>query len=262
MPRTPFIAGNWKMNLNIPEACALINELQPLLEGLKGIDMAVIPPFVCIPAVSSELEALDSLKQGPGEWGIRVGAQNMADHASGAYTGEVSPDMLKSANVSLAVLGHSERRGYYGETDSSVNAKLKLALKSKLIPIVCVGEVLEEREKGLLKSVLRRQVTKALEGIAKDKLPSIVFAYEPVWAIGTGKNATGKDAQEGCEFIRSVIGELYHPSRADEVRIQYGGSVKAANVSEYKSLPDVDGALVGGASLKAEEFADIIKGWL
>lgn len=252
MSRTPFIAGNWKMNLTIPEARELVSALKEKLSGVNGIDYAVIPSFVCIPAVSEILEGA----------GIMVGAQNMADHKSGAYTGESSPDMLKSAGANLVVLGHSERRGYYGETDENVNAKLKLALECGLLPIVCVGEVLEEREKGLLKSVLRRQVTKALDGIEKEHLPRIVFAYEPVWAIGTGRNATGEDAQEGCSFIRKVIGELYHPSRADEIRIQYGGSVKATNITEYRTLPDVDGALVGGASLKADDFTAIIKGWL
>lgn len=252
MKRKPYIAGNWKMNCTNDKAAILADELKEKLDGISGIDIGVFPPFTALSSVAENLKNTN----------IIVGAQNMGQYESGAYTGEISGDMILSTGSTSVILGHSERRGYYFENDEMINSKLKAALLKGLNPIVCVGELLEEKEKGLLKSVLRRQISKALDGISKQDISKVVFAYEPVWAIGTGKNATSSDAEEGCQFIRTVIGDIFHPTRAMESRILYGGSVKSANISEYRSLENVDGALVGGASLKADEFSKIIKGWL
>jgi triosephosphate isomerase len=244
--RIPFIAGNWKMNTTATEAEQLVLEMLDKLDRIEGVEKVLCPPFVSLVALNMMLRSLS----------IKLGAQNMYFETEGAYTGEISPLML-SELCEFVILGHSERRWYFGETDEIVNKKVKAALVNKLKPILCVGERLEENEAGKTEEVVNRQVTAALNGI--EPVSNLVIAYEPVWAIGTGKAATGKQATATIQFIRDVVAKLWNKSIAQDLRILYGGSVTSANVAEFISHPEIDGALVGGASLKAEEFVNIVK---
>ncbi|MBI4301332.1 MAG: triose-phosphate isomerase [Chloroflexi bacterium] len=244
--RTTIIAGNWKMNTTVSEAMALVKAMRNKLEAINGVEKVLCPPFVSLTAVR-ELILNSSLK---------LGAQNMHFEEKGAYTGEVSPLMLAGL-CQYVVLGHSERRQYFGESDEIVNKKVQAALKVGLKPIICVGEKLEEREKGLMEEVITRQVKGALASVPS--LERVVVAYEPIWAIGTGRAATGEQANDTISIIRHEMGRLYGAAQADMVPIQYGGSVTGANVAEFLCQKEIDGALVGGASLKADEFIAIVE---
>mgnify|MGYP001829138087 CR=1 FL=1 len=253
--RKPFVAGNWKMNKTVAEARHLASELVPGLQAIKQVDKAICPTFTSLMAVSALLEGTD----------IGLGAQNMYWEESGAYTGEISPAMVAEL-CQYVILGHSERRAYFGESDSGVNRKIKAALAHHLIPIMCVGETLEENEAGRTEEVVARQVREGLAGLSDGEhlLPEsavpLVIAYEPVWAIGTGKAATPEGANVViANVIRPVLADMFGDSFAQAVRVQYGGSVKSSNADEFFSQPDIDGALVGGASLKAEEFIKIVQ---
>jgi triosephosphate isomerase len=246
--RKLFIAGNWKMNMLSAEAAALAAQLAEGLKDVKDIELAVAPPFTALSVVAEALAGSS----------IQLAAQDMHWEEKGAYTGEVSGPMLRDLDCSHVIIGHSERRQYFGETDESVNKKLKAAFQHGLIPILCVGETLSEREAGKTFEVVERQVRGALSEISERDAESLVMAYEPVWAIGTGKTATPEQAQEVHERIRGLIAELYGKDLAERMRIQYGGSVKPENTRELMSRPDIDGALVGGASLKPESFVAIV----
>ncbi len=247
--RKLIIAGNWKMNKTVAEGQALVRDLKRELAGVKEVDIVVCPPFTALESVSREI--LDS--------NIRLGAQNMSENNFGAYTGEVCAGMLKEFSVRYVILGHSERRQYQKETDALIAKKALAVHGASLKPIVCVGETLAERESGQMEAVLETQVSGSLAGLSKEQMVETVIAYEPVWAIGTGKTATTEQAQAAHAFIRSLLVKLFDETVARKVRIQYGGSVKANNAKELMSQPDVDGALVGGASLEPRSFADIIK---
>ncbi|HVO73167.1 MAG TPA: triose-phosphate isomerase [Ignavibacteriaceae bacterium] len=248
--RKKVIAGNWKMNNDLNGSKDLITKLVNGLKNQKyNCDVIICPPF-------TSLEQAGSLLKGSS---IKLGAQNMHEAENGAYTGEVSASMIKSAGSEYVILGHSERRTIFKEQDELINKKLKAALKSGLKPIFCIGETLEEREKNITNEVLKRQVTKGLEGISEQELKNIIIAYEPVWAIGTGRTATPAQAEDAHNFIRNLIKEKYSNKAADDIIIQYGGSVKPDNSGELLSQPDIDGALVGGACLKADSFIAIIK---
>jgi triosephosphate isomerase len=247
--RTPIIAGNWKMNKTIDEAVELVEALKGPLAAVEGVDKVVCPTFVCLPAVKAAI----------GDADIGLGAQNMYYEESGAYTGEIAPGMLKGL-CQYVILGHSERRAHFGETDEGVNKKIKVALAHGLTPIVCVGETLELREAGKTNGWVKNQVVAALEGLTGEQVKALIIAYEPIWAIGTGVAATIDDAQEVIGgVVRPTVEELYGTDVAQALRIQYGGSVKPANALELMSAPDIDGGLVGGASLKAEDFAEIVR---
>jgi len=246
--RKKIIAGNWKMNKTPSEAVQFVNELKDKVADAEA-DVVVCPTFVCLPAVVEATKGTN----------IKVGAQNIHWADNGAFTGEISGEMLKEVGVDYAIIGHSERRQYFGETDETVNNRLKAALKYDLIPIVCVGELLEEREKGTTNEVLERQTVGALKDIEPEAVSNMVIAYEPVWAIGTGKTASSDDANDACKFIRSIVEKLYNKGVADKVRIQYGGSVKPSNANELFTTSDIDGGLVGGASLKTDDFTAIVK---
>ncbi|MGB9804680.1 triose-phosphate isomerase [Desulfofundulus sp.] len=247
--RVPFLAGNWKMYKTVAEAVEFVRSLKGALAGVQGVEVAVCPPFTALHAVARELE--DS--------NIVLGAQNMYWEEEGAYTGEISPVMLKETGCRYVILGHSERRQYFGERDEDVNAKVKAALKHGLVPIVCVGERLEEREAGDTEKIVGTQVRRSLAGLSGTELARLVVAYEPVWAIGTGRTASPEDAQEVNAFIRRVLAGMGGEEAARQVRIQYGGSVKPENAADLLGQPDIDGALVGGASLKVESFAAIVR---
>jgi triosephosphate isomerase len=247
--RKLIIAGNWKMNKTVAEALDLSRDLKLELSGVKEVDLVVCPPFTALGEVSKSL--LNS--------NIRLGSQNMCEHNVGAYTGEIAAVMLKEFSVRYVILGHSERRQFFGDTDALVSRKALAAHAASLKPIVCVGEMLADREGGRTEQVLETQVRGSLAGLSKDQMVETVIAYEPVWAIGTGKTATSAQAQDAHAFIRSLIVKLFEETVARRVRIQYGGSVKPSNARELMSQPDVDGALVGGASLEARTFADIVK---
>lgn len=246
--RRPFVAGNWKMNMLVETGKELALQIKDRLRGVQGVDVAVCPPFVLLPGVCA------ALKGSP----IAVGAQNMYFEPKGAFTGEVSGDMLKNVGCTHVILGHSERRHVLGEKDDLINRKVKAALKIGLKPILCVGEKLEEREANRTEQVVSTQVKAGLEGVEGTQMGDVVIAYEPVWAIGTGKTATPDQAQEVHKLIRGLIAEKYGDSIAAQLRIQYGGSVKADNAKGLLGQPDIDGALVGGASLEAEPFARIV----
>ncbi len=246
--RTPIIAGNWKMNKTQKEAKALIEELKPLVAD------AACEVVVCVPF--TDLAAVKKLLRGSN---IKLGAQNVHWAESGAFTGEVSADMLKELRVEYVVIGHSERRQYFGETNETVNLRVKAALSRKLKPIVCVGETLEERESGKTEDVLFAQITEGLKGFKSRDFDKIVIAYEPVWAIGTGKAATAADANATIGYIRKTIAKKFSPAIAEKVRIQYGGSMNPKNASELMAMEEIDGGLIGGASLKAEDFAKVVK---
>ncbi len=245
--RKPFIAGNWKMNKTVAEGTELVKALIPLVQDVKDVEIGV-----CAPAV--DLYVLNMLLDGTN---IGLGGQNMHWEESGAFTGENSPLMLKEL-CQYIIIGHSERRQFFGETDETVNKKVKTAFAHGLIPIICIGESLDEKEAGQTEKVCERQALAALDGLSKEQVAKAVIAYEPIWAIGTGRSATSADANETIGYIRNIVRNEFG-SVADEVRIQYGGSVKPANVTEYMQQPEIDGALVGGASLDAESFAAIVK---
>jgi triosephosphate isomerase len=245
--RTPLIAGNWKMNKTTVEAVALATEIRAGAEGAT-VDVLVAPPFTALALVAKALE--DSK--------VLLAGQNMHSEANGAFTGEIAPPMLKDVGCSHVILGHSERRQYFGESDAGVATKTKVALDTGLLPISCVGELLEEREGGKTMEVVGRQVDAILKAVSADEAAKTVIAYEPVWAIGTGKVATPQQAQEVHAFIRQRITAVHGQAVADALRVLYGGSVKPDNVKGLMSLPDVDGALVGGASLKADSFLKLV----
>jgi triosephosphate isomerase (TIM) len=249
--RKKFIAGNWKMNLDLAGVKALTAGLKERLRAMKpgSADIAVCPSFVYVPVVVELLAGS----------AIQVGAQNMYFESNGAFTGEISAAMLKDIGCRYVILGHSERRHILGETDAVINKKLKAALAGSLDPIFCIGELLQERESSQTEAVLERQIRQGLSGITTEQVARITVAYEPVWAIGTGKTATPQQAQEAHAFTRKMIAELYGRSLAETIRIQYGGSVKPDNAGELLRQPDVDGALVGGASLKVNDFVGIIE---
>ena len=246
--RKPIVAGNWKMNKTVSEAVDLVNSLKPDLADFRDADVVLCPPSICLKAVS---EAIANTH-------IDLGAQNMHWEKSGAYTGETSSEMLRSVFCHYVILGHSERRAYFHETDDVVNQKAKAALQSNLKPIVCVGETLEQRESGQMQKVVESQVRGSLAGLGDVGLVETIIAYEPVWAIGTGKTASTEQAQEVHAFIRTVLADMENESVSQSVRIQYGGSVKPSNAAELFSQPDIDGGLIGGASLDASSFVDIV----
>ena len=247
--RRPFVAGNWKMFKTVAEARLLITELLPGLTTIQGVDIVLCPPFTSILPVAALLEGTS----------IGVGAQNMHWETSGAYTGEIAPPMLAEF-CKYVILGHSERRAYFGETDAIVNRKIQAAFDHGLVPIMCVGETLAENEAGITREVVTRQVREGLNGIEPQSIGSLVIAYEPVWAIGTGRAATADGANTVvADIIRAVLAQMYGDELAERVRILYGGSVKANNAGEFFRYADIDGALVGGASLKASEFIPIVK---
>lgn len=249
MARRCFVAGNWKMHKTVGESLALAREVRQLLAQVRDrVEIAVAPPFTSIHPVAQALEGSN----------VGVAGQTCHFEVQGAFTGEVAAPMLKEAGCRYVILGHSERRQYFGETDETVNKRVNAAVKAGLSPIVCVGETLQEREGNRTLEVVSRQVKGGLAGIGADLGKTFTIAYEPVWAIGTGKTATSKQAQDVHAHIRSLLKELWGAA-ADEVRIQYGGSVKPDNAAELLSQPDIDGALVGGASLKAQDFAAIVK---
>ncbi len=247
--RKLIIAGNWKMNKTAAEALDLVNGIKREVASVKEVDIVVCPPFTALPAVSEAL--LNS--------NVRLGAQNMSENSPGAYTGEIAAAMLKEFSVRYVILGHSERRQYQKESDELIAKKAAVAHASALKPIVCVGETLAERESGIAEKVIETQVRGSLAGLSREQLEETILAYEPVWAIGTGKTATSQQAQDIHAFIRRVLVSLFDDATARRVRIQYGGSVKPSNARELMGMPDVDGALVGGAALEARSFADIIR---
>jgi triosephosphate isomerase len=245
--RTPVIAGNWKLFKTIAEATGMVNELKPLVAGTADIEIVVAPVFTALSRVSEALSGSN----------IKLAAQDCYWEEEGAYTGEVAPRLLADAGCSHAIIGHSERRQYFGETDETVNKKAKAAIAAGLTAIVCVGETLAEREGDRTFSVIEAQLTGGLTGFTGDELSRVIIAYEPVWAIGTGKTASDAQAQEVHAFIRGLVAKLFGSAIADAIRILYGGSVKPDNVKGLMTQPDIDGALVGGASLKADSFAAI-----
>lgn len=247
--RKVIVAGNWKMNKTVKEAVSFLSELKPLVSDVKNAGIVIGAPFTALYAAVKEVEGSN----------IKIAAQNMNAKDSGAYTGEISPLMLKEIGVEYVILGHSERREYYGETDEIVNEKVKAALVHGLKPILCVGEKLEEREAGTMETVVKTQTVGGLKGITAEEMKNVVIAYEPVWAIGTGKTASPEQAQEVHAFIRTLLTELYGEVVAQDVTVQYGGSMKGDNAKELISQTDIDGGLVGGASLEAPSFAEIIK---
>ncbi|MBG86611.1 MAG: triose-phosphate isomerase [Verrucomicrobiales bacterium] len=250
--RKLIVAGNWKMNKTVAEALDLVKGLKLELNNLKDIDVVVCPPFTALSEVSKEVIDGD----------IRLGCQNMSEHSGGAYTGEISAIMLKEFLVRYVILGHSERRQYQEESDELINTKTKAALAASLKPIVCVGETLEQREADETEAIIGKQVRGCLAGLENSQMEEVILAYEPVWAIGTGKTATAEQAQAVHAFIRSVLVELFDEATAKRVRIQYGGSVKPNNARELLGQPDIDGALVGGAALEVRSFSDIVKNCL
>jgi triosephosphate isomerase len=249
--RKPLISGNWKMNLNHFEAIQIVQKLSYLLgkDDYQAVDVSVHPPFTDLRSVQTVLESDDIP--------MLLGAQNCHFEDKGAFTGEVSPLMLAKLNVKYCIVGHSERRELFGETDEVVNRKVQAVIKAGMTPIMCCGETLDEREAGTTEAKVSRQVREGLAGVTKEQVAKLVIAYEPIWAIGTGRVATPDDAQAVCGRIRVVVGEAFGADTAAAVRIQYGGSVKGSNAASLMAMPDIDGALVGGASLDAEDFARI-----
>ena len=247
--RKPIIGGNWKMNKTVDEAVREAQDLKLEIGQIKSVEVVVFPPFTALESVGKVLRGTE----------IGLGAQNMFWEEKGAYTGEVSPFMLLDVGCRYVILGHSERRGYFNESDEEINKKLKSALGSGLFPLVCVGEKLRERKDGKAKQVVENQLRGCLRGISAQDIERIVIAYEPVWAIGTGETATPQQAQDMHYFIREILRELFGEKVAQVIRIQYGGSVKPENIKDLMSKEDIDGALVGGASLKAKSFAQIVR---
>lgn len=247
--RKPIIAGNWKMHKTLSEAKSFLEEVNGLVPSKEKVESVV-----CAPALF-----LDSLVEISKDYDVEIGAQNMHFEESGAFTGEVSPVALADLGVKYVILGHSERREMFNETDEAVNKKTLTAFKHGLTPIVCCGETLEQRENGQTNELVGSQVKKALVGLTEDQVKQTVIAYEPIWAIGTGRSSSAEDANEVCAYIRQVIAEEFSQSVADAVRIQYGGSVKPGNIKEYMAQPDIDGALVGGASLEVDSFLQLLE---
>ena len=248
--RTPAIAANWKMFKTTHETLAYVRELGALAKTVSGVEIIVAPPFT---SIATAAEAARNSAVG-------IAAQNLYFEKEGAFTGEISATMVKDAGASYVIIGHSERRRLFGDTDAAVNRKVRAALGADLVPIVCVGETLEERESGQMPAVLDRQVKDGLDGLTGDQVAALIIAYEPVWAIGTGKNATPAEADEAHRHIRTRLRQWFGGAAADGCRIQYGGSVKPDNIRALIALPDVDGALVGGASLNVQSFFEIVKG--
>lgn len=247
--RKPIIAGNWKMHKTIDESVAFVNELEPALAQYTSVDRVVAPTFIALAGVAAALAGTD----------LKVSSQQIHWEESGAYTSQISPTMLKGI-VDYAIIGHSECREYLNETDETVNKKTKAALTNGIIPIVAVGESLEQNEQGETASFVSGQIRAALDGISGEQAAGIIIAYEPIWAIGTGKSASGEIAQQIIgDTIRGTLRELYGDAVAEQIRIQYGGSVKPNNMAEYMSQPDIDGALVGGASLQVDSFTDLVR---
>ncbi len=249
MARLPLIAGNWKMNKTVGEAVELVKQLKGSISAVDGVEVAVAPPFTALQAVQKELLGSS----------IKLTAQNLFWEEKGAFTGEVSPVMLKDIGCHYVIIGHSERRQFFGETDETVNRRIRGALGHRLEPIFCIGETLKEREEGTTYAVIGRQMEGGLRGFGENEIGSLVIAYEPVWAIGTGKTATPQQAQEVHRFIRTNLEKLFSRELAAKVRIQYGGSVTPENIKGLMSQEDIDGALVGGASLKSETFSKIVR---
>jgi len=245
--RKKIIAGNWKMNKTRDEALQFVYAVSEKLPHIDEVDSVVCAPFPLLRTLCK--------RQGDN---LRVGAQNMHYADNGAYTGEISADMLTTLGVAYVIIGHSERRAMFNETDETVNLKVKKAFEKGLIPILCVGETLEQREKGQEKQVVKAQLEKNLEGLNKNDIEHLVIAYEPIWAIGTGRTASAAQAEEMCAYVREVVKDLYGTA-ADKMRVQYGGSVKVDNIKEILSMPNIDGALVGGASLKADDFVKLVE---
>ena len=245
--RKVVIAGNWKMNKTATETKALLAEMK---EKLPESDATIL---LCVPAIN-----IGVAKEATEGTAINIGAQNCHWAKSGAFTAEISADMLKDFGVEYAIVGHSERRQYFGETDETVNKRALACLESGICPIICVGENLEEREKDITKDVIRTQIEKGLEGFTAENMKNSIIAYEPVWAIGTGKTATAQQAEEVCAYIRSLLGKMFDEATAQAVTIQYGGSMNAKNAAELLSMENIDGGLIGGASLKADDFATIV----
>jgi len=246
--RRPILAGNWKMNMTATQARELAAKLVPLVAGVKDREIVLGPPFTSLAAVAETIKGSH----------IGLAAQNLHWEDKGAFTGEISAEMLLDLGCRYVIIGHSERRQYFGETDETVNKKVRQALKKGLLPILCVGETLSEREAGKLNEIISRQITGGLKDISSDDMKKVVIAYEPVWAIGTGKTATPEQANEVHALIRQKVKALYSADIAEGLRIQYGGSVTPENVSQLMAKPDIDGALVGGASLKPESFAALV----
>lgn len=242
------MAGNWKMNTTVDEAVAKVKELKSLVADAEGVDVAI-----CAPAVN-----LYAMKEAVKDTNIELGAQNMYWRENGAYTGELAPAMVKAVGCKYVIVGHSERREIFGENDELLNLKLKAAIDNDLTPILCIGETLEERESGVLFEKIKFQLVAGLSGLQAESVKNMVLAYEPIWAIGTGKTATPEQAEEIIKFIRDTIASMYDEDTAQGIRIQYGGSVKPANVKEIMAQPNIDGALVGGASLEADSFSKIV----
>ena len=249
MARLPFVAGNWKMNKTVGEAVELVKQLKASLSGVEGVEVAISPPFTALDAVGREIEGS----------AIRLAAQTLFWEEKGAFTGEISPLMLKDLGCRYVIIGHSERRQLFGETDETVNKRMKTALNHGLLPIFCIGETLKEREDGKTFSVIERQLEGGLKGFGGKEIQKVVVAYEPVWAIGTGKTATPQQAEEVHRYIREKLERLYTREIAGEIRIQYGGSVTPENVKGLMNQDNIDGALVGGASLKSETFSRIVR---
>ena len=245
--RTPIIAGNWKMNMTGAQGAALVKALVPLVKDAK-CEVVLCPPFTALFDVNNALEHTN----------IKLGAQNVHWEQKGAFTGEVSAEMLKALGVSYAIIGHSERRQYFGETDETVNARAKAAIAAGITPIICVGESLEERESGRTEAKVSGQVKKDLEGIAAGDVAKLVIAYEPIWAIGTGKTATDEQANETIGMIRATVAGMFGKETAEALRIQYGGSMKPSNARSLMAMPEIDGGLIGGASLKAVDFSQVV----
>ncbi len=248
--RKPFIAGNWKMNMTHLQAINFIQDLKYKYNNKNNCEVAVCPPATALKSVKTIIDS-DNLD-------IKLGAQNMYYQSSGAFTGEISPEMLKALGVEYVIIGHSERRQYFGETNKSVNKKVSAAFNSGLKPIMCIGESLEIRESGRAEEFVLNQLKECLGGIDEENISYLTIAYEPIWAIGTGKNATSKDANDMCLSIRRKLEELFSKKISGIIRIQYGGSVKPSNISELMNMSDIDGALVGGASLEVDDFLAII----
>lgn len=248
--RRPIIAGNWKMYKTASEAEELVKNLIPLVKSTLDVDVVVCPPFTALHSVSLVIGNNST---------VDLGAQDIHWEKEGAFTGEISPMMLADLKVKYVIIGHSERRQEFGETDEAVNQKVKAALAHGFIPIMCVGETLAQRERGKTQEVVGGQVKTGLAGLKDDEVEKLVIAYEPIWAIGTGEAATAEAAEDVIRYIRSVVGAQFSPEVARKIRVQYGGSVKPENITEFMREPDIDGALVGGASLDAQTFAQIIK---
>jgi triosephosphate isomerase len=247
--RKPVIAGNWKMHNTISEALDLVRGIKSQVEGVTDVEIIVSPVYTALASVAAELKGSN----------INVASQNIFWEEKGAFTGEIAPNMITDAGCTHAIIGHSERRQYFGETDETVNKRVKAALAAGLIPILCVGETLEERDAGNTIAVVEAQIKGGLKDIAEEDMAKIIVAYEPVWAIGTGKTATPDMAEDVHKQIRSIVAEIYDAAIADGTRILYGGSVKPENVDDLMAQPDIDGALVGGAALKADSFVRLVK---